>query len=235
MNVARRMSHIPNGSDFGPKALYLLAAPTTPEAAREEAVARATAGESITPAVAPQIVAAHKPDDIVRVVPTMIPRHEEVTTVWVTVSPTPQDSPTPQEEIDAFNEQLRQQRAAQQEAQGAYAARLKELEQRGALPTAAPVIRYIPHYQAQIRSASTPPETAWRHYLGEVEQKIAIMGGFTDRASGIWSLEETRAILVTLRMCIKNMQEIERDVAEALRRRGGAEALPADHQTQDSE
>ncbi len=47
--------------NMAPSALYMLAAPSTPEPARLEAVARASAGETITHAVAKEIVAEHKP------------------------------------------------------------------------------------------------------------------------------------------------------------------------------
>ncbi len=47
--------------DFAPSALYMLAAPSTPEPARLEAVARASTGETITHAIAKEIVAEHKP------------------------------------------------------------------------------------------------------------------------------------------------------------------------------
>lgn len=43
------------------KALYLLAAPSTPDAARDEALTRAVAGEAITHQAAKQIVAQHRP------------------------------------------------------------------------------------------------------------------------------------------------------------------------------
>ena len=44
---------------FGPSALYLLAAPSTPEAARQEAIARAEAGEPITYTAAKKIKQKH--------------------------------------------------------------------------------------------------------------------------------------------------------------------------------
>lgn len=47
-------------STFAPSALYLLAAPSTPESAREEAIERAGTGEQITHAAARSIVAEHK-------------------------------------------------------------------------------------------------------------------------------------------------------------------------------
>ena len=59
MNVARRMPGIPNGLDFAPRALYLLAAPSTPETARTEALERAAAGETITHAIAQDIKALY--------------------------------------------------------------------------------------------------------------------------------------------------------------------------------
>lgn len=46
---------------FGPSALYLLSAPSTPEEARAEAIARAEAGEVVTHAVAKAIVTALRP------------------------------------------------------------------------------------------------------------------------------------------------------------------------------
>jgi hypothetical protein len=48
MNVARTFGNNPQIVDFAPSALYLLAAPSTPEAVREEAIALAQAGETIT-------------------------------------------------------------------------------------------------------------------------------------------------------------------------------------------
>lgn len=47
--------------DFAPSALYLLAAPSTPDEARQEAIARAEAGEAITHTKAKEIVSEHKP------------------------------------------------------------------------------------------------------------------------------------------------------------------------------
>jgi hypothetical protein len=46
--------------DFSPKALYLLAAPSTPESAREEALSLAESGEKISHAKAQEIIAKHK-------------------------------------------------------------------------------------------------------------------------------------------------------------------------------
>jgi hypothetical protein len=47
--------------NFAPSALYLLAAPSTPDEAREEAIARAQSGEAITHTKAKEIVAEHRP------------------------------------------------------------------------------------------------------------------------------------------------------------------------------
>lgn len=47
--------------DFAPSALYLLAAPSTPPEARQEAIERAEQGETITHRTAQEIVAEHKP------------------------------------------------------------------------------------------------------------------------------------------------------------------------------
>jgi len=46
--------------DFSPKALYLLAAPSTPESAREEALTLAESGERVTYHKAQELVAKHK-------------------------------------------------------------------------------------------------------------------------------------------------------------------------------
>ena len=48
MNVSQRFGQIPQFAEFAPSALYLLAAPSTPEPARLEAIERASNGESIT-------------------------------------------------------------------------------------------------------------------------------------------------------------------------------------------
>lgn len=48
MRVAQRFGDNPKISEFAPSALYLLAAPSTPRRAKEEALSRAEAGESIS-------------------------------------------------------------------------------------------------------------------------------------------------------------------------------------------
>ena len=64
MNVASRFGDIPQIADFAPSALYLLASPSTPESARQEAVGLAQAGETITHTEAKAIVSAHlKPSE----------------------------------------------------------------------------------------------------------------------------------------------------------------------------
>lgn len=60
MQVAERFGDNYQIDNFAPSALYLLAAPSTPEPARLEALERATNGESITHAAAKEIVAAHR-------------------------------------------------------------------------------------------------------------------------------------------------------------------------------
>jgi phage N-6-adenine-methyltransferase len=62
MQVAERFGgdEIYQIDKFAPSALYLLAAPSTPEPAREEAIARAEAGETITHTVSKVIVNEHK-------------------------------------------------------------------------------------------------------------------------------------------------------------------------------
>lgn len=61
MRVAETFNSV-NFTDlrFAPSALYLLAAPSTPESAREEALQRAEAGESITHGLAREIVGNHR-------------------------------------------------------------------------------------------------------------------------------------------------------------------------------
>lgn len=71
MNVARAFREIPNGSEFDARALYLLAAPSTPQAARVEAIERASAGETITLPAARQMVTEHKPPALPPVVPAL--------------------------------------------------------------------------------------------------------------------------------------------------------------------
>ncbi len=48
MRVARQFTQIPNGSEFHARALYLLASPNTPPAAREEAIALAESGQTVS-------------------------------------------------------------------------------------------------------------------------------------------------------------------------------------------
>jgi hypothetical protein len=74
MNVARRfksetVSHLP----ITPAALYMLAAPSTPDRARAEAVQRAEAGERIGKAAAGSIVTAHRADRQPRADPPIDP------------------------------------------------------------------------------------------------------------------------------------------------------------------
>lgn len=63
MQVAERFGHKPQLVRFAPSALYLLAAPPTPEEARVEALERAGAGEEITHATAKGIVAEYAPEE----------------------------------------------------------------------------------------------------------------------------------------------------------------------------
>lgn len=61
MRVAQQFGDNPIISEFAPSALYLLSAPSTPETAREEALTRAAAGESITYSTAKQIKSKYTP------------------------------------------------------------------------------------------------------------------------------------------------------------------------------
>ena len=63
MRVAQRFGDNPKISEFAPSALYLLAAPSTPEDARIEALELADKGETISHAKAKAIVERHKADD----------------------------------------------------------------------------------------------------------------------------------------------------------------------------
>ena len=58
-HVANRFAHVQNLDNFAPSALYQLAAPSTPDAAREEAIARAQAGETINYKVSKAIKQKH--------------------------------------------------------------------------------------------------------------------------------------------------------------------------------
>lgn len=64
MHVAERYGAIEMSklSTFAPSALYLLAAPSTPEEARVEAMERAESGEAITHAKAREIIGGKRPD-----------------------------------------------------------------------------------------------------------------------------------------------------------------------------
>jgi hypothetical protein len=63
MNVAGKFKQSLNLELFAPSALYLLAAPSTPESAREEAIERAEEGEEITHQAAQEIVEKHKDEE----------------------------------------------------------------------------------------------------------------------------------------------------------------------------
>jgi hypothetical protein len=60
MRVARNFTEIPHGVEFEAKALYLLAASSTPDFAREEAISRSETGETISYSTAKEIVDWHK-------------------------------------------------------------------------------------------------------------------------------------------------------------------------------
>jgi hypothetical protein len=60
LDVAKKFPNLGN-IDAAPSALYLLAAPSTPDEARQEVLERASAGEAISHQAAQQIVATHKP------------------------------------------------------------------------------------------------------------------------------------------------------------------------------
>ncbi len=62
MAVAAKFGQIPQIAEFAPSALYLLAGPSVPDAARAEAIQVVEAGERVTVARAASIVAEHKPE-----------------------------------------------------------------------------------------------------------------------------------------------------------------------------
>jgi hypothetical protein len=59
LSVAKMFPNLGN-IDAAPSALYLLAAPSTPDEAREDALARVASGETLTYQSARDVVAAHK-------------------------------------------------------------------------------------------------------------------------------------------------------------------------------
>lgn len=64
MNVAQRFGDFPQiAESAAPSALYLLAAPSTPEGARQEALERGAAGEAITYSAARDIVSRYEDDE----------------------------------------------------------------------------------------------------------------------------------------------------------------------------
>lgn len=60
MRVSAKFKNFLNLDEIAPSALYLLAAPSTPDEAREEAIARAAQGETITHKAAKEIVGNHR-------------------------------------------------------------------------------------------------------------------------------------------------------------------------------
>lgn len=60
--VAERFSTVSQIETIAPSALYALAAPSAPDSARDEALARAASGEQITHQKARQIIVEHKPN-----------------------------------------------------------------------------------------------------------------------------------------------------------------------------
>lgn len=63
MRVAEKFTNFVNLDGIAPSALYLLAAPSTPDSARQEAIERAETGEKITYSRATEIVTDHKGQD----------------------------------------------------------------------------------------------------------------------------------------------------------------------------
>lgn len=63
INIAKRLGDIPHNAEFEAKALDLLAAASTPQSAREEALELAESGEVISHTLAKSIVDRHKADD----------------------------------------------------------------------------------------------------------------------------------------------------------------------------
>ncbi len=60
MRVASKFGNFPNLDEIAPSALYLLAAPSTPDEAKAEAINRASEGETITHKAVKEIVQTHK-------------------------------------------------------------------------------------------------------------------------------------------------------------------------------
>lgn len=61
IRVAERFPDLPPNADLEARALYLLAGPSTPTAASDEAISRATSGERVTLDTARQIRDSHRP------------------------------------------------------------------------------------------------------------------------------------------------------------------------------
>lgn len=85
IQVAKSFGQIPQIGDFAPSALYLLAENSTPEFAREEAIARADSGEAITYSTAKTIVEFHK-SNIELEQPEVLTYDD-----WISSAPRPQD------------------------------------------------------------------------------------------------------------------------------------------------
>jgi len=101
INVATRFSTVPQVAEFAPTALYILAASSTPKPAREEAIARAEAGEYITYTTAKEIKKKYtsstttvksKPEPETEPAPAISPP--------TTPTPTPPSSPVPSSRLE---------------------------------------------------------------------------------------------------------------------------------------
>lgn len=92
MRVAEKFGQISEILTFAPSALYLLASPSTPEAARIEALERAEQGERITYTAAREIVQEHKAQPSVYVLPTTEDDNEDGAAQW---EPWPVPAPVP--------------------------------------------------------------------------------------------------------------------------------------------
>jgi hypothetical protein len=98
MNVTNRLGgKIPHGAEIDDRALYLLAAKSTPESARSEALARAKAGEPITYPVAQAIKRKYTPPTrrkpAAKETPTSA-SSQSVSQPSITLQPEPQNQPT---------------------------------------------------------------------------------------------------------------------------------------------
>lgn len=155
MQVANSFSKIYQIDKFAASALYVLAAPSTPETARSEAIARADAGEPITYTIAKEIKQKHstspgklKPEPVAlsKPIPALVPAAESRPNLEiVAIRPTVEIHPVPLAEV-----------------------KFAEVQPKIEVPKAAPALN-IPKPSQPISKPSEQPGIWWqlgrRHFL----------------------------------------------------------------------